>query len=297
MKIDALSFSWAGDKYLGRSYKEMDCQAFVEQCMADSGLRMDLGGSNSWYREIRKNGWVGTPEECRKIFGEIPKGALLFILENNGKEPEKFRKDGIGNASHIGIKTGRGKGAIHSSSSRGGVTESEFNDKTIRNGGWNRVGLYNKFTYGKTIDWVLNHIGIGENPAGQGETEEDEHMTATVYSENGNPVNLRKSASKSAALVDKIPVGTEVEITGSMTGADGTTWSKVKAGRLSGWMMTDFLSADDSAAPPEDFDQGDLDGPDGGERIALYFTADELAAVLPVLENAVDQIVAKVGRG
>ena len=126
MKIDALSFSWAGDKYLGRSYKEMDCQAFVEQCMADSGLRMDLGGSNSWYREIRKNGWVGTPEECRKIFGEIPKGALLFILENVGpKTPEKFRNDGIGDATHMGIKTGRGKGAIHSSSSRGGVAESE----------------------------------------------------------------------------------------------------------------------------------------------------------------------------
>ena len=30
MKISAIDFSLAGDKYLGRSYQEMDCQAFVE---------------------------------------------------------------------------------------------------------------------------------------------------------------------------------------------------------------------------------------------------------------------------
>ena len=62
MKYSAVEFSLAGDKYLGRSYEEMDCQAFVERCMRDVGLKMDLGGSNSWYREVMKNGWVGTPE-------------------------------------------------------------------------------------------------------------------------------------------------------------------------------------------------------------------------------------------
>ena len=31
MKISAMDFSLAGDKYLGRSYEEMDCQAFVEK--------------------------------------------------------------------------------------------------------------------------------------------------------------------------------------------------------------------------------------------------------------------------
>ena len=145
MKIDAAVFSLAGDKYLGRSYSEMDCQAFVERCMADCGYRKDLAGSNAWYRECLSSGWAGTPEECLKAFGLIPKGALLFILEQDGKEPAKYRGDGIGNASHIGIKTGRGKGAIHSSSSRGCVAESEFHDKTVRNGGWNRVGLLNAF--------------------------------------------------------------------------------------------------------------------------------------------------------
>ena len=162
MKISAIDFSLAGDKYLGRSYEEMDCQAFVEKCMADVGLRMDLGGSNSWYRECGKHGWVGTPEECVKEFGSVPKGALLFILEPVGpKTPAKFRNDGIGDVTHMGIVTGRGDGAIHSSSSRGCVATSKFKGKTIPNGGWNRVGLYDKFDYGTTANWVLDHIGLG----------------------------------------------------------------------------------------------------------------------------------------
>ena len=171
MKIDAVSLSWAGDKYLGRSYKEMDCQAFIERCMADVGYRRDLAGSNAWYRAMT---WTGTPEECKRVFGEIPKGAFLFILEQNGREPEKYRKDGIGNASHIGMKTGRNDGAIHSSSSRGKVATSVFKDKTIKNGGWNRVGLLDVFDYGKSVNWVLEHIGIGQEPAADPDPAEDD---------------------------------------------------------------------------------------------------------------------------
>lgn len=295
MKIDAVSFSWAGDKYLGTPYSRMDCQAFVERCMADTGLRMDLGGSNSWYREIRKNGWVGTPEDCARIFGVIPKGALLFILEDVGPgTPEKFRRDGIGDATHIGIVTGRGEGAIHSSSSRGCVAESKFQNRTIPNGGWNRVGLYNKFSYGKSVDWILDHIGIGEDPAEQGTAEEEKHVTATVYAENGKPVNLRKSADKSAALLDIVPVGTDVEIIGSTHDRSGKPWSKIKVNGKTGWMMTEFLVTDESAVPADDEGQPP-DNPDG--KIALLFHPDELRGILPILENMTEQIVNTIGRG
>ena len=289
MKADALSFSWAGDKYIGRSYEEMDCQEFVERCLAEVGIRMDLKGSNAWWREMT---WTGTPEECVKIFGSVPKGAFLFILEMDGGEEKRGYHDGKGNASHIGIKTGRGKGAIHSSDTRGCVAESEFHDKTIKNGGWNRVGLWDQMDYGKTINWLLEHIGIGSVPADQSQ-EEDKTMMVTVTSPNGKPVNLRKEADKGAALVDKIPDGTEAELLSS-----GEEWSKIKAKGKTGWMMTEFLVADDSDLPAEDFDADDLDDDqDGGDTVTLCFTVDELVAILPVLEKAVDQIVAKVGRG
>ena len=57
-------------------------------------------------------------------------------------------KDGLGNASHVGVVTGAGKGVIHASASRGCVCESEFKGKTIPNGGWNRVGLMKQLDYG-----------------------------------------------------------------------------------------------------------------------------------------------------
>ena len=144
-----------GDKYLGRTYSQMDCQAFVEQCLADAGLRVDLTGSNAWYRTMT---WVGTPEECRDTFGSIPVGAFLYILEQNGREPEKYKADGIGNASHIGLYIGRDLGAIHSSYSKNGVHYSYFAGSTI-NGGWNRVGLWNELDYGESVNAVLRQLG------------------------------------------------------------------------------------------------------------------------------------------
>ena len=144
--INGKALAEAGFSYLGVSYSKMDCQAFVEQCLRDCGLEKNLAGSNAWFREVAAHGAVMTPEECVRQLGTVPSGAFLFILAQDGGEPEKYRKDGLGNASHIGIATGRGEGAIHSSASRGCVAESRFRNKTI-SGGWNRVGLWDRVSY------------------------------------------------------------------------------------------------------------------------------------------------------
>ena len=280
LKISALEFSMAGDKYLGRKYEEMDCQAFVEKCMADVGYRRDLGGSNSWYRECRSHGWVGSPEECAKEFGSVPKGAFLFILEPVGpKTPAKFRDDGVGDATHMGIVTGRGDGAIHSSKSRGGVVTSKFKGKTIPNGGWNRVGLLPVFDYGITSGKEDNselkskgsldslrvlgcrpfsaeneHTGSfsgrdeprddteGDRDATEGSRDDkEEKMTGTRYvaGPNNETVNLRKKPD--GALIDRIRSGETAEIL-----TEGPVWSKVRIGARVGWMMTKFLAAPES---------------------------------------------------
>lgn len=148
----------AGFKYLGVSYSKMDCQAFVEQCLRDCGLEKNLAGSNAWYREVAAHGVVMTPEECVERLGFVPAGAFLFILEQDGKEPAKYRKDGLGNASHMGIVTGRGEGAIHSSASRGCVAESRFQNKTVRNGGWNRVGLWDRINFETVNSLMLGKV-------------------------------------------------------------------------------------------------------------------------------------------
>lgn len=221
----------AGKKYIGRTYQEMDCQRFVETCMKDCGVREDLPGSNAWYRRMN---WVGTPEECKAKYGVIPKGAFLYILEQNGKEPEKYKADGIGNASHIGIYTGEGKGALDSSKSRGLVGESYFKGKTVR-GGWNRVGLWtDRFDYD----------GVNATAPGGAsmETQKTDPMpvtTATVWAENGLPVKMRYKPGNS--LYENLPVGTVVNVV-----EKGGNWTKVNYTPHQGWyIMTKYLRFED----------------------------------------------------
>lgn len=318
-KYSAEELSLAGDQFLGRKYTDMDCQTFVENAMRQVGLDMDLKGSNAWYREVMKNGWVGTPEECKKVFGGVPKGALLFIHVFDGGEVARGYKDGLGNAKHIGIKTGRsgadmvrraaeagvshaedwnfGDGAIHSSSTREHVATSKFKDETIKGGGWNTVGLYNKFTYGEKTDAILASLTGGGTPAedpDEGEpTKEDETMYKAIL-KGGDPdfpINIRKT--KDGALQEKLPQGSEVTVV-----SDAENWCKIqyaKAGRnYTGWVKSDFVQSVADADIP---DEPDEPGENETVQITLSVTAEEALYAVPLLEKLADAIAAKYGRG
>ena len=181
--IDGNKLGAVGFEKLGTPYREMDCQAFIEWCLRQCGLKKDLAGSNAWYREVMKNGTVMTPEECVKQLGKVPAGAFLFIHAFDGGEEKRGYRDGLGNASHIGIVTGKGEGAIHSSSSRGCVAESRFRGKTIR-GGWNRVGLWNRVRYEYGDD---------------GETERQGRFCSSAVAERTEP-SLCSASTCSAVL-------------------------------------------------------------------------------------------------
>lgn len=278
-----------GCPYLGVKYSEMDCQAFVERCLSDIGLRKDLAGSNAWYRYIMKNGWIGSPEECKALFGMIPEGAFLFILKHDGKEPEKYHRDGIGNASHIGIYTGLsgqemvdiavrsgdtravnykfGDGAINSSSTHGAVSTSKFAGKSI-SGGWNRVGLWDAISYGEPIDIIIHGGEPSPEPEPGGET-----MVATVYSDNGKPVNFRKKHSTSAALLDQIPVWEHVEVT-----EKGSEWCSCKWKGKTGYIMTQFLIFGEYV-PGDDMDP--TPAPDG----TILVNREELERIYDMIGN------------
>lgn len=221
----------AAPKYLGRKYSEMDCQAFVEKCLEDAGMAKNLAGSNAWYRAMT---WTGSPEECVRIFGCVPVGAFLFILKQDGGEPGKYKSDGIGNASHIGIYTCTGKGAVHSSASKGMVCESAFNWKTIPNGGWNRVGLLSDLSYGDHIDKIL---GGGKMPVF------DDPITMVVYRSQearagSSTVNVRSGPTVANSVLFKIPFDTMVEAYEENGG-----FTRIKCAQGEGYIMSSFLTA------------------------------------------------------
>ena len=258
--IDGKKLGDVGFQYLGTPYSVMDCQKFIEQCLADCGWKIDLAGSNAWYRKCLKEGWVGTPEECVKKYGTTPKGAFLFILEHDGKEPEKYRPDGHGNASHIGLCTGsRGEGAIHSSKSRGGVAESKYHNKSI-NGGWNMVGLLPR-----EIDY---HNGDQPEPTPEPTPEpEPVRQKAVVWSQNGKPVNTRKGPDETygQSKAGRIPVGDVVEVLKTQINSQGENWCRIRWTDPKGatwvcWIKADFLKPVDGEDHGGDSGSEDQDG-------------------------------------
>ena len=259
-KPSASVLSEQGDKYIGTPYAKMDCQALVEQILRDVGINLNLPGSNAWYRKMT---WTGSPEECKRTFGRIPVGAFLYILRQDGGEPGKYKADGIGNACHIGVYIARQDGAINSSSKRGQVCYSKFAGKSI-SGGWNRVGLWDRLSYGDDID---KKIG-GSDP-----------VRAIVTSDNGLSVNLRQRATTKALIVARLPVGTVVEVTGS----DGAWSSVAAAGYGSGWIMTQYLQMEGAADP----------GQSAGDTITVQLTRGQADALVALGDAVADQI----GRG
>lgn len=276
-KASAAELSRAGCRYLGTPYGTLDCQKFWEKVLADCGVSMDLGGSNSWYRYMMDHGWVGTPEECRAEFGRIPPGATLFIREEvSASTPEKFRHDGIGDITHMGIYTNLsgaemvaeairqgnpnaggsnyGDGAIHSSSSRGGVCTSKFDGKTIPHGGWNRVGLFLD-----RVDYDGTEPTPGPGPSPDPEpAPEPEREIARVWSENGKAVNTRKGPDESygQSKAGRISVGSLVEILERKTNKQGEEWCRIswqdqKKAVWYCWMKACFLIPEKGEDPDE----------------------------------------------
>ena len=286
--ISAEKFAKAGDKYIGRLYSEMDCQKFFEQCARDCGLNMDLPGSNAWYRKFIQTGWTGSPEECIKKFGSIPNGATLFIHAYDGGEEKRGYHDGLGNASHIGIKTGRtgadmvretgrtdmdfGDGAVHSSSSRKHVCTSRFKDKTISGGGWNMVGLSNLFDYGDKINRLLPGGG-GDEPQPEPTPEPTPASKKAVVDTNGNGrlVTHPKKGAKAESKAGKLDEGTPVEIL-----KQSDDWSYISVIDKNGakwycWVKSQFLrivkEVQESQAEQDEGGDvgGDVSDVDGGE--------------------------------
>ena len=264
-KPKAYELSYKGDQYLGTPYGtgsgEIDCQKLWELMLKGVGISVNLAGSNAWYREMMKNGWVGTPEECKQKFGYIPEGAALFILKQDGREPAKYKADGIGNASHIGVVTHRtaeemialkiqnipeenvadrkafrekvshGNWAIHASSTRGCVATSDFHDRTIE-GGWNRVGLWNRLSYNTAVDTYF-----GNNESVADIVSEVKTMMET-YQVVGGTLNLRAKKDRKSARLAELPEGMVVNV---LDKTDAEWWKIRTAYDDVGYVMSQFL--------------------------------------------------------
>ena len=224
----------------GMTLTGMDCQGLCEYLLIRCGIprkECNLAGSNAHYRACV---WTGTPEACRQRFGRIPAGAWLFIVKNDGREPNKYKGDGIGNASHMGVYLGAAEGALHASSSKGRVSAGTFNG-TSGSGGWNRVGLCQWIDYGLEEKEPAGDVAE-DQPAETPQAAPPAAFAdwAQVSTPDGNPVKMRFQPSRKSNLYWKVPHGAAVLVEG-LVEADGTTWARAQYGGRRGFIMSEFI--------------------------------------------------------
>lgn len=225
-------------------YSELDCQGYMEEIFRQCGKTINYRGSNDMFRNACV--WVGTLNEAKQL-GYLQPGAALFILEHNGGEPDRYKADGLGNASHVGMYVGENAlrdfdkngswrvcNVVHSSSSMGRVAGS-----TLKNA-WTHVGLW------KDVNFGVENIGGSEADHMVNENTSVPTL-GRIITENLKPVNFRTKANSKAALIPRmpeIPYGELVEIY-SYTGE----WAKVTYQGYTGYIMKKFIEPAEVGEP------------------------------------------------
>lgn len=241
---------------VGYTYDEMDCQALVEHCVKQAGGKMAYSGSNDMARNAV---WLGTLENAKAAGKLVPGAGMLIHEDTEANLPAKYRGDGLGDFSHVGLYVGENAltdtdkngqkrvcDVVHSSSSMGRVAGS-----TLKNG-WTHVMWFAEIDYG--VD-VQPGVEIGAEISQGADTGADgvpDGLTAgtpaasaeryaTVVSPDGGPVKLRKSASKDESLYWHVNPGARVQVERERDG-----WALIRAICTDGhtrraYMMSHFL--------------------------------------------------------
>ena len=261
---------------VGYTYDEMDCQAFIEHCARQAGGRMDYLGTNDM---ARRAAWLGTLSQARAEGRLTPGAGLLIREETDANLPARYAGDGLGDFSHVGLYVGEGAlsdtdkngrrracDAVHSSATMGRVAGT-----TLQNG-WTHAMWFSEIDYGEgdggtgataTPGATATTGATGTGATGTGATATPgatgtgatgaatpaqgltagavSAVYATVAPPDGNPVKLRKSASREETLYWLVGAGARVEVERTR-GA----WSLIRAVCTDGhtrraWMMDRYL--------------------------------------------------------
>ena len=240
--------------HVGYTYEEMDCQAFIEHCVRQAGGSMDYRGSNDMARGAA---WLGTLSQARAQGRLVPGAGVLIREETEENLPARYAGDGLGDFSHVGLYVGEGAltdtdkngrmrscDVAHSSATMGRVAGSTLQ------GGWTHVLWFPEIDYGASGGaGNAAAAGTAGTAAAAGTAATGDGLTAgaspvrfaTVVSPDGNPVKLRKSASREETLYWLVGAGARVEVERTRDG-----WSLIRAICTDGrtrraWMMDRYL--------------------------------------------------------
>lgn len=233
--LDAKKLCASAEACLGWPYvspgtndaRGIDCSGLFVKCFRDQGADI-YHGSNTIYRKYCS--------EKGKLTNASQLKQGMAVFKWNAKTPSKFN-DSLGDFQHIGLVTSvQPLRIVHASSAAGCVTTD------TKLGKWAYWGWLKDVAKSDSTPGVLDETE-------EGEEGEEEAMTeyATVIADSGSTVNIRAKAKTSAALVERVPIGARVEVLGVCG-----SWTRVKFGSRTGYMMSQFLTAEEALEPDED---------------------------------------------
>ena len=179
----------------------------------------------------------------------IPEGETVFLYRQQNENGTVMQ--------HTGVALGDGT-CVHARGTAYGVVRQQLDEYP--------------WTHWARPDWP--------------EEKEEDTMaaTATVTAPTGT-VNMRVSPTRSANLIDRLPIGTVVEVTAEVKAGDGEPWRQIRYNGRDGWMMAQYLVLQGGAETPQETPQ---DGQEGKDEVTVTLPRSVALALLEALKKAVD---------
>lgn len=231
----------------------IDCSGAWVRCYKKHGYSI-LHGSNSIFRkECSSTGEINSKSDLKV-------GMMVFKNRFDGKEPEKYQGDGLGNFYHIGAVTSINPLVITHATSPNAKQDTKFNSNM---NGWTHWGIGNK----------VELTEVTETDATEGGNEivvevgELQGKNCKVVTDDKTSVNMREEDNKKGALVVRVPDGKIVLVT-SDTGNSyvGVRWEDAEGiyknvGKVyKGYMAREFLTiCDENSVDDESEDSNNVD--------------------------------------
>ena len=240
----------------------IDCSGAWVRCYKKHGYNI-LHGSNSIFRkECSSTGQITSKNDLKV-------GMMVFKNRFDGKEPEKYKNDGLGNFYHIGAVTSVNPLVITHATSPNAKQDKKFNANM---NGWTHWGVGNKVEISDVVDNNLDDGG-NETVATSGELQD---KNCKVIANSGSTVNIRKSESQKGELVVRVPIGDTVLVTSdSGNSYVGVRWEDATGiykhiGKVyTGYMAREFLTIYD-----ENYITDDSEDPDNVDVIVIDEKSD-----------------------
>lgn len=257
----------------GITYKQEDCQAFVENTVKRAGGTVkDFMGSNHMLRSALTKLYE-LPTALKQNL--IRPGWLVFIVEpgHNSKYDDE-----MGNASHVGIFTGRPEAEVmHSSASRGGVFPS-----TLKNA-WTHAGPPNFISFESSQG---NDYGGRD---GQLEPRVKTPMRVLLPGNKaGETINVRSNPNSGAAILATPRDGDPV-MASEQFSSGGRAWREVTVGNVSGFAWAEFFGPINSTDQPPYFPS------DGGTSYIPIPQPESLEGRVKHLEDLLALVMEEIG--